>query len=56
MHLKTYCESVRNHYDKYKQTSVNPETLLGLVDSVQKLCLDVLELRYDEPEGEAGRS
>ena len=34
MHLKIYYESVKNHYNKYKQTLINSETLLGLVNSV----------------------
>jgi hypothetical protein len=44
MHLKTYYKSVKNHYNKYKQTTVNSETLLDFVNSTQKLCLNILEL------------
>ena len=48
MHLKTYYKSVKNYYDKYKQTLVNLKTLLSLVDNVQKLCFDVFKLWYNK--------
>jgi len=48
IHLNTYCESVRNHYETHKQATVSSETFISLAEYVQQFCIDVLEIKYDE--------
>src|SRR5271163_4337974 len=47
IHLKTYCTSTWDHYEKHKQSNVSSEIILQLIRYVQDFCNEILELKLD---------
>jgi hypothetical protein len=48
IHIKTYCNSIKEHYKKYYQGSISLETLLTFTKHVKSYCDEVLKVKVDE--------